>query len=151
MSRHVTISLSAQEREHLDNLIRKGNAPARVQTRARILFLSDQSQGQHRTEQQIADALLCSPSTVGNVRRRFAAQGLQAALVEKPRPGQRPKITGDIEAQLTLLACSDAPKGHERWTVRLLANKLVEMGCLDSISHVAVYERLKKTNLNPGR
>jgi len=151
MSRHVSISLSAQEREHLDNLIRKGNAPARVQTRARILFLSDQSQGQHRTEQQIADALLCSPSTVGNVRRRFAAQGLQAALVEKPRPGQRPKITGDIEAQLTLLACSDAPKGHERWTVRLLANKLVEMGCLDSISHVAVYERLKKTNLNPGR
>ena len=151
MSRHVTISLSAQEREHLDNLIRKGNAPARVQTRARILFLSDQSQGQHRTEQQIADALLCSPSTVGNVRRRFAAQGLQAALVEKQRPGQRPKITGDIEAQLTLLACSDAPKGHERWTVRLLANKLVEMGCLDSISHVAVYERLKKTNLNPGR
>ena len=151
MSRHVSISLSAQEREHLDNLIRKGNAPARVQTRARILFLSDQSQGQHRTEQQIADALLCSPSTVGNVRRRFAAQGLQAALVEKPRPGQRPKITGDIEAQLTLLACSDAPKGHERWTVRLLAKKLVEMGCLDSISHVAVYERLKKTNLNPGR
>ena len=151
MSRHVSISLSAQEREHLDNLIRKGNAPARVQTRARILFLSDQSQGQHRTEQQIADALLCSPSTAGNVRRRFAAQGLQAALVEKPRPGQRPKITGDIEAQLTLLACSDAPKGHERWTVRLLANKLVEMGCLDSISHVAVYERLKKTNLNPGR
>jgi transposase len=151
MSSHVTISLSAQEREHLDNLIRKGNAPARVQTRARILLLSDQSQGQHRTEQQIADALLCSPSTVGNVRRRFAAQGLEAALVEKPRPGQRPKITGDIEAQLTLLACSDAPKGHERWTVRLLANKLVEMGCLDSISHVAVYERLKKTNLNPGR
>ncbi len=150
MSKHVSLSLCGQEREHLDNLIRKGNAPARVQTRARILLLSDQSQGQCRTEQQIADALLCSPGTVGNVRRRFAAQGLQGALYEKPRPGQRPKITGDIEAQLTLLACSDAPEGHARWTVRLLADKLVEMGCLDSISHVAVHQRLKKTRSSPG-
>lgn len=151
MSKHVSISLSADERENLDNLIRKGNAPARVQTRARILLLSDQSQGQRRIEQQIAGALLCSPSTVGNVRRRFAKEGLQAALYEKARPGQAPKITGDIEAQLTLLACSDAPTGKARWTVRLLADKLVEMGCLDTISHVAVHERLKKTNLSPGR
>ena len=151
MSKHVSISLSVQEREHLDNLIRKGNTPARVQTRVRILLLSDQSQGQRRTEQQIADALLCSPSTVGNVRRRLAKEGLPAALYEKPRPGHRPKITGDIEAHLTLLACSDPPTGKDRWTVRLLADKLVEMGCLDSISHVAVHERLKKTNSSPGR
>ena len=151
MSKHVTISLCAEEREHLDNLIRTGNTPARVQTRARILLLSDQSQGQRRSEQGIAASLLCCPSTVGNVRRRFAREGLQSALFEKPRPGQVPKITGDIEAQLTVLACSDPPEGKARWTVRLLADKLVEMGCLDTISHVAVHERLKKTRSNPGR
>ncbi len=151
MSKHVRISLSAAEREHLDNLIRKGNAPARVQTRARILLLSDQGRGQSHTEQQIADALLCSPGTVGNVRRRFAKEGLQASLYEKPRPGQAPKIIGDIEAQLTLLACSDAPEGHAHWTVRLLADKLVEMGCLEAISHVAVHQRLKKTRSSLGR
>ena len=151
MSKHVSIFLSAHEREHLENLIRKSDAPARVQTRARILLLSDQSQGQRRTEHSIAESLLCSPGTVGNVRRRLAKEGLDAALFEKPRPGHRPKITGDIEAQPSVLACSDPPQGKARWTVRLLADKLVELGCLESISHVAVHQRPKKTRSNPGR
>ena len=151
MSKHVSIFLSADERENLENLIRKSDAPARVQTRARILLLSDQSQGQRRTEHSIAESLLCSPGTVGNVRRRLAKEGLDAALFEKPRPGHRPKITGDIEAQLSVLACSDPPQGKARWTVRLLADKLVELGWLESISHVAVHQRLKKTSSSPGR
>jgi len=89
--------------------------------------------------------------TVGQICRRFAQDGLEAALTEKPRPGQPPKITGDIEAQLVTLACSDPPKGRSRWTLRLLADTMVELGYIESISNVAVYHRLKKTNSNPGR
>jgi transposase len=98
----------------------------------------------------VAEAVMCSPGTVVGVRRRFVEEGLSAALYDKPRPGQAPKITGDIEAQLVMLACSDAPEGHERWTLRLLAEHLVELTELESISHVAVGERLKKMNSSPG-
>jgi hypothetical protein len=152
MSKHVTVLLTHQQRQHLDSLISRGCAPARVQTRARILLLSDRGQEQKQpTQQQIAASLLCSPGTVGNVRRRFAQEGLEAALYEKPRPGKAPKITGDIEAHLTLIACSEPPVGKSRWIMRLLADKLVELGHLESISHVAVHERLKKTRSSPGR
>lgn len=150
MSKHLRIHLSGDERQHLDTLIRKGNAPARVQTRARILLLAARSQEEPKTDEQIANALLCSIGTVGNVRRRFAAEGMAAALYEKARPGQQPKITGDIEAHLTLLACSEPPSGKSRWTMRLLADKMVELGYLDNISHVAIHARLKKTNSSRG-
>ena len=75
---------------------------------------------------------------------------MEAALFDKPRPGATPKITGDIEAQLVTLACSDPPQGHARWTLRLLADKMVALGYIESISNVAVYQRLKKTNLSRG-
>ena len=150
-SHHVSVQLTDAQRTQLETLIKSGSAPARTQARARVLLLSDRSQGQHRTEQQIADALLCSKNTVGNIRRRFAAHGIEAALVEKPRPGAKPKITGEVEAKLTLLCCSDPPEGHARWTLRLLADKVVELGYVDSLSHVAVQQTLKKTNSSPGR
>jgi transposase len=98
----------------------------------------------------VAEAVLCSQGTVVGVRRRFVEEGWSAALYDKPRPGQAPKITGEIEAQLVMLACSDAPAGQARWTLRLLAEHLVELTELESISHVAVGERLKKMNLSPG-
>ena len=144
MSQHLSVHLSDAQRQHLDSLIKKGNAPARVQTRARILLLCDRGQGEKRTQRQVADAVLCCTLTVGQVCRRFALEGLEAALSEKPRPGQVPKITGDIEAQLVTLACSSPPKGIQRWTFKLLAEKLVELQLVDSISEVAVYKRLKK-------
>jgi transposase len=98
----------------------------------------------------VAAALLCSPSTVANVRRRFNQGGLSAALYEKPRPGQKPKVTGDIEAKLTMLACSQPPEGHARWTLRLLAEQMIELEYIDYVSHVTVGEVLKKTKLSPG-
>jgi hypothetical protein len=76
---------------------------------------------------------------------------MEAALYDKPRPGRTPKITGDIEAKLTVLACSDPPEGRVRWTLRLLADRMVELGYLDSISDVAIYKRLKKTKSSPGK
>jgi transposase len=114
-------------------------------------LLSDGSGGQHRSDEAVVQAVMTSRSTVKRTRWRFLKQGLQAALSEKPRTGRPPKITGEIEAKLTMLACSQPPEGHARWTLRLLAGQLVELGYLDSISHVAVGERLKKTRSSRGR
>lgn len=151
MSQHLHVVLAAEQRHHLENLIKKGNAPARIQNRARILLLADRSQGEQRTQKQVAESTMCCLPTVGQVCRRFVQEGLEAALAEKPRPGALPKITGDIEAKLVPLACSDPPEGRSRWTLRLLADKMVALGYLDSITNVTVGERLKKTKLSLGR
>ena len=150
MSEHRCIHLSDQERDQLERLIRVGNAPARTQTRARILLLSDRSQGQKRRDEDVATAVMCSKGTVANVRHRFLDSGLPAALYDKPRPGQRPKFTGEIEAKLTMLACSEPPAGAARWTLRLLADQMIELGYVDYISHVTVGEKLKKTRSSLG-
>ena len=150
MSKHRTLSLTDQQREHLDNLIRSGSAPARVQTRARILLHTDRSQADKRPDKEVAVALRVNPATVVRTRKAFLDEGMDTALYDKPRPGAQPKITGDIEAKLVTLACSDAPLGRARWTLRLLADKMVELGYLDSISNQAIGERLKKTRLNRG-
>lgn len=144
MGTHRDIELTEEQRTEREQLIRTGDAPARTHTRARILLLSDRSQGQKRTDQEVADAVLCSKSTVVNVRRRFLSGGLASALYDKGWPGAKPKFTGDVEATLTMLACSDPPEGAARWTLRLLADKMVELGYVDSISHVTVREILKK-------
>jgi transposase len=151
MSIHIPLSLKPEQRTELETGIKSGNAPARVQTRARILLLADRSQGHFRTDKEIAETLLCSTATVANVRKRFLEEGLQAALVEKPRPGRTPKITGDIEAQLTVIACSDPPEGHARWTVRMLTSRMIELGLVDTLDHTTIWERLKKTNSSPGK
>ena len=150
MGQHRPIHLTTEQRNILERLIRAGHSPARTQTRARILLLSDQSDGQKRTAKEVAAALLCSPSTVAHIRHRFNQSGMQAALYEKPRPGQKPKVTGDIEAKLTMLACSQPPEGHARWTLRLLANRMIELEYIDYISHVTVRDVLKKTRLSLG-
>ena len=151
MSTRSAVQLSEKERSHLKGLLRRGAAPARVQTRARVLLFTDRSLGQHRTHEQVAEAVLTSVSTAKRTRWRFLQEGLEAALAEKPRPGRPPKITGEIEAQLTVLACSQPPEGHAHWTLRLLAGRLVELGYLESISHVAVGNRLKRTRSSRGR
>jgi len=150
MGKHLQIELTKDQRAELEQLIHAGNAPARKQTRARILLLSDRSRGQKRPDQEVADAVLCSTSTVRNIRRRFVAGGLPAALNDKGWPGALPKLTGEIEAKLTLLACSSPPKGAARWTLRLLADQMIELGYVDYVSHVTVREWLKKTGLSLG-
>jgi transposase len=151
MATRNQVKLSEKERAHLQGLLRRGAAPARVQTRARVLLLSDRSCGERRTDEEVAAAVLTSLSTAKRTRWRFLQEGLEAALAEKPRPGRPPKITGEVEAKLTLLACSQAPEGHARWTLRLLAGRLVELGYVESISHMAVSNRLKKTRSSPGK
>jgi putative transposase len=151
MSQALHVHLTDEERQYLNFLIRRGTSSARELNRARILLLSDESEGLKRTRLEVAEATLCSFVTVGKICRRYVLEGMESALTEKPRPGQAPKITGDIEAHMVALVCSDPPPGHARWTLRLLASQMVELGYIDSISNVSVYQRLKKTNLNLGR
>jgi len=146
MSQRITINLKEQERQELEQLIRKGVRSARELTRARILLLSNQGEGVGK----VAEAVMCSPGTVINIKKRYQAAGLEAALTEKPRPGTKPKITGDVEAHLIALTCSDPPEGYAQWTLRLLADKLVELELVESISHTAVGKVLKKTRSSPG-
>lgn len=144
MGKHTHIELTEEQRTKLEQLIRAGDAPARTHTRARILLLSDRSQGQKRTDQEVAEAALCSKSTVVSVRRRLLTGGLQTALYDKSWPGATPKFTGEVEAKLSMLACSDPPDGAARWSLRLLADQMIELGHVEYISHVTVRELLKK-------
>lgn len=145
MTKHVTVLLTPEQRTHLIQLTRAGTSAARVQTKARILLLTDRSQSEQRTDAAIAAMLGVSRPTIIRTRQRCVADGLDAALYDRPRPGATPKITGDVEAHLTLLACSTPPEGKARWTLQMLADKLVELDLVDSISEVAVHHRLKKT------
>ena len=144
------IRLSKEDRQELETLIRSGESSARTQTRARILLLTDESQKKKKGTEEIASVLMCSLPTITAIRKKYVEGGLENALYDKPRPGAVPKITGEIEAQLTLLACSAPPEGRSRWTLQLLADKLVELKLVDSISDVAVMHRLKKMNLSLG-
>jgi hypothetical protein len=150
MAQKYHVTLSKSNRQELEALIRSGESSARTQTRARILLLSDESQKKQKNTAEIASALLCSLPTITHIRKKFVEGGLENALYDQPRPGALPKITGEIEAQLTMLACSAPPEGKVRWTLQMLADKLVELKLVDSISDVAVMHRLKKMNLSLG-
>jgi transposase len=100
---------------------------------------------------EVADAMLTSIGTVSNVKRRYLKGGLERGLHDRPRPGAKPKIDGEVEAHLIALVCSDPPEGQARWTLRLLADKLVELELVETISYVAVGDALKKTNSSLGK
>jgi putative transposase len=144
MSKHTYVCLTDIERQELEQLIRTGNASARTHAHARILLLCDRSQGQRRIDAQVAEAVLCSTGTVFNVRKRFLTEGLHSALHAKSGGGAVPKITGEVEAKLVMLACSAPPEGHKQWTLRLLGDSLIELGLLESITEAAICKRLKK-------
>ena len=135
------VELSTDELRSLKTLLRRGTSAARVQTRARVLDLLHR--GQH--PQAIAATLSLSLPTIFNIKRRYLEEGFDSALQDKPRSGKPARILGDARAKLTALACSEAPEGHARWTLRLLADSAVQLGFVDSISHNAVRQILKKT------
>ena len=141
------VQLSEGEREFLHKFTSTGSRKARQIKRAHILLLSDESgSNASQTDEQIAQALGISTSTVARVRGRFVQEGLSSALNEKPRPGQPSKLTGKQEAKLIAIACSTPPEGYARWSLRLLADKVVELNIIDSISYKTVGEVLKKVN-----
>jgi transposase len=141
------VKLKPEQRKELLVTIRRGKSSARKMSRARILLKADE----RFTDEQIAEIVHVGSSTVGRVRQRFVEKGLDNALNELPRPGGRRKFTGKQEAHLIATACSKAPEGHARWTLRLLADKAVELGFSESCSYEAVRKVLKKTTSSRGK
>jgi len=139
------LDLSSDEREELRQLVKRGKHSSRKVTRARILLLASTGS----TDEQIVAALCCGINTVERTRRRFVEESLEC-LKERPRRGQARKLTGKQEAHLVAVACSTPPTGRARWTLQLLADKVVELKFTDSIARETVRQALKKTNLNPG-
>ena len=146
------VKLTPEERAHLRELLSKGKAAARTLTHARILLKVDEGElGPCLTDDEIALDLEVNRSTVERVRVRCVEEGFEAAL--RPRPSRQlhpRKLDGVQEAHLIALACSPAPKGRTHWSLRLLADKLVELEVVDDISYETVRQTLKKTNSSPG-
>src|SRR5215218_4125222 len=141
------VMLTDDERQRLRDFTASGIASARDIRRARIVLLADED----RLGTAIADAVGCCVATVERIRKRCAAEGVEAALVDRPRPGATPLLDGKAEAVLVALACTDPP-GEERetWTMQLLADRLVALGVVDRISDETVRRTLKKTTSSPG-
>ena len=147
MAKKYIVELTPEEREQLRQLVRRGKQSARRVYRARILLLADDG----RTDEEIWTALQVGKCTVERTRQRFVEEGLDAALSERPRPGKPRKLNGKQEAFLVALACSDPPNGYEKWTMQLLADRLVELRVVDSIVDETVRRVLKKTTSSRGR
>ena len=141
------VRLSESERNELHQMIARGHGSAREIRRAQTLLLADEQQ----QDQDIAVFLHVSAKTVSATRRRYCEGGLAAALKEKPRPGKARRLDGKQEALLVALACSQAPEGRDRWTMRLLADKLVALQIVDGpISDDTVWRTLKKKTSSRG-
>jgi transposase len=147
------VTLTPEEREWLTALVKAGQRSALMLARARILLKADQAQGgPAREDARIAEALDCGLRTVERVRQRFVERGLEAALERKPqdRPSRQRKLDGAAEARLIAVACSAPPEGRARWTLTLLADKLVELEVVGSVCDETVRRVLKKTNSSRG-
>ena len=143
------VVLSEKDRAQLEKITSQGKTSVRVLKRAQILIKADQRNGCYLKDEEIAGMLRVSKGTVQNVREGYCRRGLKS-LYDKPRPGRPCLIDGDVEAKIVTIACSQPPKGRERWTIRMIAERLIILECLEDISHQGVYKRLKKMNLNLG-
>jgi transposase len=142
------VTLTVDERAGLEQLVTVGKAAARKLTHARILLLAN-TDGEERTDEEIADALGTSLPTISRVRHRFVTEGLDAAVSPRPQPPRpdKVKIQGDVEQELIRVACSDPPQGRCRWTLCLLADELVALGLVATVSRETVRQALKKTRM----
>jgi transposase len=140
MVKRYHVQLSPDERQQLEQMISRGKSAARVITRARILLKAADG----ANDEQIVDALGTSRATVERIRRRFATEGLDAAVKDKPQKGRPRALSSKQAAHLIAIACSDAPDGHDHWPLRLLGQKLVELGYVEHISHETVRQVLGK-------
>ena len=151
MSPRYRVTLTKEERKELESMTRRGKTHARRFIHARALLLCDAgADGPAWNVSDVATALGVTSRAIEHLKKRFVEDGLEAALERKPRekPPREVTFDGAFEARLIALACSDAPDGRRRWTVRLLADKAVELSFAASVSHMTVQRVLKKTNLS---
>jgi len=152
MKKKYPVILTETERDDLKRLIAAGTAPARKLTHARILLKADQGseEGPAWVDDAVAEAVEVSQPTVSRVRKQYVEEGLEAALNRRPPNREyRRKLDGEKEARLVALACSEPPEGQARWSLRLLADKMVELEVVDDLSYQTVRRTLKKTNSSP--
>ena len=141
------VQLSVEDRSELEGLIRKGQHSAQVINRARILLKTDEGW----SASQVTAALDTSQRTVLRTKRRYAEEGLDGVIHYHPQANRYRKLADRGEASLIALACSDPPDGRDHWTLRLLADQVVELGVVESLSYETVRQRLKKTSSSPGK
>ena len=149
MNKKYIVRLTAKEQEELENLVKKGKTQAYRMKHANILLAIDVD-GPNWSDRQAAKAYKCHENTARNVRRRFVEQGLEAALERKEQQvlSRKRIIDGENEARLISIACSSPPKGCAKWTMQMLADELVILNIVDSVSGQTVWRTLKKTNLS---
>lgn len=148
------VTLTKEERVELLEISSNGRRAARTVLNALVLLAVDQGEFQdnsRKSEREIAEVLNITQRSINHIKKRFVEEGFDAALKRKPMPPRGRKYDGDFEAHLTALACSKAPEGYARWSLRLLADKVVELQYADKISHESIRRILKKTNLNRGK
>lgn len=140
------IELSAEDQAKLTDIVTKGKSPARTILRANILLASNRRNERYMTISEVSKAYHTTPTTVQNVRTSYCEKGLEATINRKKRetPPVPAKVTGEVETHIVALACSKPPEGYSKWTLRLLADKTVQLGYIDSISHVTISTILKK-------
>ncbi len=146
------VTLTREQRDHLEQLIAAGEAPARRLAHARVLLKADQGpHGPGWVDERIVEAVEVSQPTISRIRRQFVEEGLEAALNRRaPRREYQHRLDGEQEAKLIALACGAPPEGQARWSLRLLANKLVELEIVEAVSHQTVGRTLKKTSSSHG-
>jgi transposase len=150
MYKKYVVRLIKEEREQIEKLVRRGRAHARSLLYGRILLKADADGPDRWTDERIADALEVSTATVARQRQRFVEDGLEVALMaKKPGRPRRRVLDGRAEAHLVALSCSEPPEGRGSWTLRLLADRMVELGHVGGVSHETVRRTLKKTNSGP--
>jgi transposase len=149
MQKRYVVKLDKGERQELSQLVKKENVAAKKRTHAQVLLLADCTpQGPGWTDEAIAEACQVTVRTVENIRKRLVVEGMEAALNRKPqlRLSRQKILDGEKEAKLIALCCGAKPAGHARWTLRLLAERIVELDIVESISHETVRQCLKKTS-----
>jgi transposase len=153
MAKHYVVRLNAEERKQLTELLGKKVLAAQKRTRAEVLLKADASpDGPGWVDSRIAEAFEVSVVTVENLRKSYVLEGLEATIERKKqcRPSRQPVLDGAKEARLVALCCGTVPAGRGRWTLRLLADKLVELDIVDGVSYETVRRTLKKTNCSLG-
>jgi hypothetical protein len=148
MKKYV-VRLTSEERASIERLVSVGKAAARKLLHGRVLLQVDQgAEGPAWPDAKVSEALRVHPNTIGGIRQRFVEQGVEAALNRKKqeRPSRQPKFDGKAEAHVIAIRCGQPPKGRTRWTLRLLADRLVELQIVDSVCHETVRQVLKKTS-----